>query len=197
MDIEKLEKNHEEAKSLILKLKSKASDKEADTLFGWILNRDINLYSLFVQEGIASGSSSIEGLAGIYYDLHHALHDDGAISFVSVYDEPKIVMLHPSDFEDEESFFDLVKEMDLKGRSRQLQKPSYRLLDLSVSDFITMRDDFDRNHQKRCFLMDAGRWGEEFAAKHHKDKDFFDHAWVEESKTSNPYRKRNRDIGVF
>lgn len=180
MDLNKLRKDFEEAEKLLHLLKDRSSAKEADILMNWILNReDLNPYSLFVETGMAAACGSIQGLASIYYDLHHALHDDGAICFVAINDEPRIIMAHPSDYEDDEDFLEMVEKLDLNGRSRHIHIPSIAILNISVSEFIKRRDESDRNHLKRCVMLEARKRGKAFAESLYKDRAFFDITWLE------------------
>lgn len=57
-------------------------ENEAAVLLKWMIENDINPYSVFHETSYASYMETLEGLATLYHLLCHSLYDDGDITFV-------------------------------------------------------------------------------------------------------------------
>jgi len=125
--LEQFEEHFEDAKHTFNNIIMKG-ENDAAILFKWIAENDINEWSIF-HEG-ASGCSSLEGWVGMYHHLHHALYDDGEVTFVKTEGQgPKIVFYWKKENNFEELFF---KNID------KLMKKSYKIIGYidTVQEFI-------------------------------------------------------------
>lgn len=73
----------EESKNIYLRVMNKDLDNDAALLMRWIVNNNINPYGVF-PDYMAGAMGSLEGFDGLYCQLHHALYDDGDVSFVKI-----------------------------------------------------------------------------------------------------------------
>lgn len=188
MDLDKLESQFHDAKAALLSLRDKEPKNEAERLCQWIINTDINPYSLFFDSGYAVGCLSIEGLHGVCLGILHALLDDGAMSFVSINDEPVIVMAHPSDFggydDGHFDFLQFIRKHDEKASLRG--KTIYRVLTISPDDFIAAREAYETKQLKSCFLFDAEFLGSEEAIATYENDPRFDNEWISQVNSKQP-----------
>ena len=183
MDLEKLERQFHESRDALIALRDNKPKDEPHRFCQWIINTDINPYSLFFAPGYASSCLSIEGLHGVCLGILHALLDDGAMSFIAVNDEPVILMVHPSDFESEEAFFTFVEHHDEK-RSLRLET-RYKYLDISPDDFIVAREAYEVANLKSCFWFDADMIDLDTSISSYQKDPRFDPVWIDQFKSEN------------
>ena len=181
---EKFDKSHEEAKAEISNYlnSEKDYDKETVHLLTWLLNTKHNPYSIFVDETWAGSLDTSSGFAGLCSMIHHALVDDGAISFVVIKNnDPKIAFV----WKNEDNIQKYVcNEHELKrgGDIKDIKflKDAY--------EFTKAHDAYKIKWLKKCFLSDSGRVLDlESAIKYYSKYDDFDPAWIEEAKNCSNY----------
>lgn len=167
------EKGYQEALASIERYQM-AGD-EMSGLVEWLLNTDANPYG-FLPEGWAGAMGSAQGFSSLLHCIHHALYDDGEITFVSVDGEPRIVFYwrHEEDF----------RNHVLSEQERQLEKMNgiereVEVLECSANEFGKLYDEYRVKDLQRCFSGDAGRLGIDFAVKHYRDYDCFDESWID------------------
>lgn len=185
MDIQSMENEFIKARDHCLALQKGPPTNEAEELFHWLLNTEVHPYGVFFDPGFSDLAGSIQGLMSLFFNLHHALMDDGDLSFIEVNDVPHIVFLHPSDFDNEQAFWECVNRQGVE-RS-YLKSPQCSLLDISVSEFIVRAEAYETALIRRCFLTDSRRFSLDFVMEHYGDKACFDPAWVEEAKVLKPF----------
>lgn len=167
----------EEAKRIL------ALDSETGHLCRWIFNTKDNPYS-FMGEN-ASMIDTPNGFVGLCNTIHHALVDDGDITFFVLDGEPQFAFIdrHEPDFVDKvtPSF---IKDMHV--RLEQLMGKTYipKLIVLQDAfEFTKLRDEYRKKDIKRCFLGDAKRFGVQFAVEHYnveRYSDVFNPMWIVE-----------------
>jgi hypothetical protein len=145
----------------------------------WLMDTDANPYS-YLEQGYADLMSTAEGCAGLLETIHHAVYDDGDITFVTVDDQPRIVFAHRFD----EGFRDVVlcrQEKEIEKRLIFGKTKSYKIevLDIKPNDFPKIYNAYQLSELKRCFSYDAGRNGIDFAVEHYRKYACFSEDWVE------------------
>ena len=89
MNLEKYEKSFADAREKYHEIMQGKDD--AAILIKWMVENDVEPYSVFHENGYAHQTNNLEGLIGLYHTLHHALYDDGDITFVKNNYYPVIV----------------------------------------------------------------------------------------------------------
>lgn len=180
MDLDKLEQDFHAAKARCVALQKGLPVNEAEELMQWLLNTDINPYGIFLNDGTANMTQSIQGLDALFDILVHALLDDGAISFVEINQKPNVVFLHPSDFEDDEAFWEAVKKED-SFSGHALFPVERRIMECTVSEFIQACEDHESEFLKSCFMLEA-RKDLEGTVDKYKGMLRFNPDWIDEVK---------------
>lgn len=150
-------------------------DKDIGVLVNWLLETDINPYS-FLEEGNLLGSA--EGFSFLCHLLHHALLDDGDVTFFSVDGQPKIEFVHRCDLKEYvRTNYKLEKnEFGKKELVEEEVKSDIIIFD-NYQQFIDAIEEFATKDLKRCYLWDKHLSGEEFANEHYSKYKRFDTAW--------------------
>lgn len=170
---EEFERGYQEALASIERYRT-AGD-EMSVLVEWLLNTNCNPYG-FLSEGWAGSLSSAQGFAGFLSCLHHALYDDGDVTFVRVKNQPRIVFC----WEHDDNFRDLVlSEQEKQMEARSGIKLRVEVMDCSPADFGRLYDEYNVKSLQKCFSVDAGRLGEDVAVKHYREYECFDESWLD------------------
>lgn len=113
---------------------------------------------------------------------HHAIYDDGDITFVAVNDEPRIVFAHRFDDDFRDSCLSETEKYIEKRNFELGRDRSYeiKVLDIKPNEFGSLYDAFQREDIKRCFLNDAETHDVEFAVKHYRQYNCFCEEWINE-----------------
>jgi hypothetical protein len=170
-------KVYEEAVESIHRFIDDPSDM--NELAAWLMTTDASPYS-YLQEGYAGMMSTAEGCAGLLTTIHHAVYDDGDITFVKVDSAPRIVFAHSHD----DNFRELVlsvQEQEIEkrlvfGRTRQYK---LEILNIKPNDFPEIYNTYQIKDLQRCFSYDAGRNGINFALDVYRKHACFREDWVE------------------
>lgn len=160
-----------------------------DGLVRWMLTTDANPHS-FLQEGYGGALSTAEDFAALLGTLHHALYDDGDVTFVTVDGEPRIVFAH--EFDDDFKACVLSKqEQDIeeKWETNPLYKGRKLSYDIQVlpkvpNDFGPLYDAWHSNWIKECFLSEVRR-GDidiEWTAQAYRKHRLWNEQWVAEAR---------------
>lgn len=139
------------------------TDPDMASITNWILTTKANLFSALPKGwGNLNSAQECETLLHV---IHHALVDDGEISFPVVRGEPRMAFL--SRWED--NFRNLVLT-DAEKEFSQRFGTSIEITFLDTIDqFIEARDVWEANQHKRHFVADAARFGVDFAREHYPD----------------------------
>jgi hypothetical protein len=170
-------KVYEEAVENIKRFIDEPSDM--NELAAWLMTTDANPYS-YLEQGYAGMMSTAEGCAGLLETIHHAVYDDGDITFVTVDDEPRIVFAHKHD----DNFRKLVlyvQEQEIEkrlifGKTKQYE---IEILYIKPNDFPKIYNAYQVKNLQRCFSCDAGRNGIDFAVGLYRKYACFREDWVE------------------
>lgn len=147
---------------------------EIQGLLDFLLTTDINRY-MFLQEPWAGRIGNVSDMLSLFYAIHHAVYDDGAISIVSVNGYPRLVFSHPSDFDSFEAFCHSFLSDAEKRFSAKVE-----LLDISFNDFGNAVIAAELTHLKRCYVHDAANNGIEFANQAYSKYTLFSPDWSTE-----------------
>ena len=177
-----LSKFHENFKNAIDRIQSvldtpeDAYDYEMSVLIRWMLTTDANPYC-YLPDGFKGSLYSAQEFEGLISVIHHALYDDGEITFIKVNGEPQITFV----WQHEDNFEDLVLTSAEKASRDRGFKVEVEVLDISPAEFPALYEDYHREDIKRCFFHDARRHGVDFAVKHYsKHYKCYDHSWIDE-----------------
>lgn len=137
-------------------------DPVMSAITNWILTTEASLFSAF-----ASGWGNLHSAQecdALLSTIHHALVDDGDISFPVVNGEPRIALL--SRWED--NFRNIVLSTSEQEFEKRMGK-EYTITFLeTIDEFIQQRDLWDKEQLKRHFVFDAALHGIGDARKHYR-----------------------------
>ena len=103
----RFEKNFEIAKTKYAEIMK--GENDAAILFKWLAENDINEWGVF--HGGAHYSDTLEGWISMYHHLHHALYDDGDVTFVKTkFQGPKIIFYWKKENNFEEVFMENIHD---------------------------------------------------------------------------------------
>lgn len=101
------EKNFEIAKMKYAEIME--GENDAAILFKWLAENDINEWGVFHDN--AHYSDTLEGWINMYHHLHHALYDDGDVTFVKTkFQGPKIIFYWKKENNFEEMFMENIHD---------------------------------------------------------------------------------------
>ncbi|NTF23516.1 hypothetical protein G6L37_34665 [Agrobacterium rubi] len=115
----------------------------------WLMETEANPYG-YQMRGYAMLLQSAEGFAGLLQTIHHALVDDGELTFVVVSGRPMMVFAA----RDEIGFVELRSEVEILANERDGTEPTYEFLN-GVQAFIDRQDRYEAHKAARIEL--AGR----------------------------------------
>lgn len=161
-------------------LKPSDNEPQINGLVQWMLETDANPYAYLPKEW-ASSLYTAENFADLLNYIHHAVYDDGDITFVTVNDEPRIVFAN----QHEENFRDHVLNNQEKEVEKNLICGRYnnydiKVLDIEPNEFGALYNTFQRDHIKRCFIRDSTRFNVEWAANLYREYHCWDENWITE-----------------
>ena len=143
----RFEKNFEIAKMKYAEIMEGQND--AAILFKWLAENDINEWGVF--HGGAHYSDTLEGWISMYHHLHHALYDDGDVTFVKTkIHGPMVVFI----WKNETNFMQLYKKSLGDNRSYN----GYQVVGYcdTVQDYIT---EYNRvNQEYEQMYADMEEW---------------------------------------
>jgi len=187
MKYQKFQKSYDEAINTIeLLLIPTPDEKSMDGLVRWMLETDANPHG-FLPEGWGGSLSTAEGFAGLLNHLHHALYDDGDVTFVTVDDQPRIVFAHRFD-----EFFRerVLTEQEISLERDNARQPRWKLeykievLDINPSEFGPLYDQHHTAWLRECFLGDSRHGDIEYNANHYRKYKQWNESWIEEARLS-------------
>ena len=171
----KFESAHREALDNINHLLNEPSEMQG--LVKWMVDTDANPYG-YLPHGWAGALSSAESFSSLLDYIHHAVFDDGDITFVSVNGEPRITFQNQWD----DGFRDRVlteQELEMEKRAILGRVRSYEVavLNIEPNEFGDTHDAWRVKDLKRCFSIDAARHGVAFANEHYMRYKFWTPEW--------------------
>ena len=169
-------------------IKRYQADEDVGVLVNWMLNSDENPYS-YLDDSHAHLLSTAEGFSFLSSILHHALVDDGDVTFFSVDGQPQILFVHQCDLKDYKEFKrKSYKIIEVDGRP----KLDYEWVDSDIvifkdyHEWIDAIEIYATNDLKRCYLSDKECHGEEFATKHYSQYKRFNPEWKKLNRKGEP-----------
>lgn len=117
----------------------------------WLMDTEANPYG-FIERGYARSFESAEGFAGLLHTIHHALVDDGEITFVAVNGRPMIVFAN----REEIGCVELRSEVEQMAAERRGIETVYDFID-GVAAFIDRQDRYENHRAARISLADLRR----------------------------------------
>lgn len=153
-----------------------------DDFTDWLLYTEANPYS-FLPEGYEESLFNPYDTLSLLRQIHHAVYDDGEITFLTVNGQPRIEFAnkHETDF----------NRMFEKHTTRAIgytRKAEIEILDIEINDFPQICEDNHSENIKGCFMLDANQFGIESAIGHYSNYKVFDRDWIAEAKTKfSPY----------
>lgn len=171
------QKSHDEAVETIKRfLEPYQYEPQMNGLVKWMMETDANPYS-YLPHAWAGSTGSAESFVGLLHTIHHAVYDDGDITFVTVNGEPRIVFV----WRHEENFRNYVlteQEKDLE--KRWSSEYVIEVLDIKPDEFGPLYDAHYANQIKYWFMNDAEDHSVEYALEHYQKYKLFDPAWIAE-----------------
>jgi hypothetical protein len=152
-------------------------------LVRWMIETDANPYS-YLPHNWAHSLETATDFESLLNQLHHALYDDGDVTFVTVDGCPRIVFANQYD----EGFRTRV----LTKQEKELESVPIRhggwymhydvqVLAIKPNEFGKLYDRYHIAWIKQCFLTDARRGNVEWTAQHYRKYKQWDESWIEES----------------
>lgn len=144
-------------------------------LVEWMLKTDINPYQ-YVDGRYAGLTDTSTGFLSLLNIIHHALYDDGEIEFVSIDGQPKMVFANRYD----NDFYSVILSNTDKEIIEKTGRPItdfINVLDVEPKEFITLCEQYHKNHIQRCYVVDAARHGISFADSHYSSYDCWEEGW--------------------
>ena len=110
---------------------------EMTGLVKWMMTTDVNPYS-YLPEGWADRTTYAEGFASLLHMIHHALIDDGEITFITVNDEPRIVFIDKYDV----SRANVLTEQEKMDEKFHSYETDIKVLDINANDFWSLAEQY-------------------------------------------------------
>ena len=173
-----IKENYQQAVSDI-KVYQKNSDPDMQALTLLLLETDANPYS-FLPDSWAARFNTADGFASLLHHIHHALYDDGEISFPVIGGEPKISFIGPY----EQDYASLIlKEHGYNRSALRYSHDPEIVMCSDALDFVLKFKEYHKNILKHWFTNDVRAHGVEFAVRHYSKYKNFDPAWALESES--------------
>lgn len=176
MSKEKFEEFEKSYNDSIESIKRYQSDEDVGILVNWMLNSDDNPYS-YLDDEHAHLLSTAEGFSFLSSILHHALVDDGDVTFLSVDGQPKILFVHKYDLKEFKRKDYKIVEVNRKPKLVDELVDSEIVIFNNYHEWIDAIEIYATKELKRCYLGDKECHGEEFATSHYSKYKRFDPEW--------------------
>lgn len=176
--VEKLNQRHEQSMKTIKSFLE--PDSGMPKLAQWLLENDANPYS-YLPEPWANSTYTSSGFDALLRYIRHAAIDDGAISFITVNEEPRIVFIHPSDYPTRKLFESACLTNDEKWRLGPYRGVDIEILGIDHEDFPEYYDNWFKNKIKQWFLDESENSTPHEAAIYYRKYKLWDESWFEEA----------------
>jgi hypothetical protein len=170
------QKNYDQAVESIKRfLEPGEYEPQMNGLVKWMMETDANQYS-YLPAGWAGSTESAQSFDSLLHMIHHAVYDDGDITFVTVNDEPRIVFA----WHGEDNFRNYVLSDIEKDPEKRWPCYEVKVLDIKPNEFGPLYDAYYAKQIKHWFMANAERNTVEFAIEHYQKYKLFDPAWIAE-----------------
>ena len=169
--MQRIEENYKEALQNIQSALDDNSAPELRALTKFFMETDISPYN-FLPDGYAGGFNQAEGLSELISVIHHALYDDGDISFPIVSGDPRISFIsqHEPNYKD----YVLTPQEKLYEQRYGPYKIEFAT---DVYDFIEKVKSQHVDWLKKCFIKDVVRFGSEYTKMHYRTYLDYSESW--------------------
>ena len=137
-----------------------------------LVETDVNQYG-FLPKEFAGGFNTSTGFVSLLHVIHHALVDDGEISFPVVNGEPRIRFVSPWEDNYEEYALNETEKWFKQKRGNAYNIEQCK----DVFDFIEKFEKYNSNEVKRWFITESARFGIDFAVEHYSNYAKFNPDW--------------------
>ena len=169
--LEQLEQNHIKCMEGIRK-HAATTEPEMRALTELLLETEANPWG-FLPEAWASCTESSSGMYGLLNNIHHALYDDGDISFPVVNGQPRISFV----WQHEDNYANYVLS-ETEKHCRDQYGSEYDIeFCKDALDFVARHKEYHRKDIQKCFIVDAAMLGLTFAVDHYSKYANFDSDW--------------------
>lgn len=169
--VKAMEQRHQEALASIEQFRTH-KEPEMRAITEYLLETDANPYS-FLPNGWGNALDTSTSFDSFLSIIHHALYDDGDISFPIVNGTPRMAFI----WRHEDNYSNYV----LSDTEKDLQKrrgTEYKIEQCqNVMDWIALHREYHRADIRCCYIHDAARQGWEFATEHYSRYAKFDPDW--------------------
>lgn len=172
---EKFEASYKEAVTQIKQfLEETKHEPSMRGLVKWMMETDANPYA-YLPHAWAGSTGSAESFVSLLNHIHHAVYDDGDITFVTVNGEPRIVFV----WRHQENFRDYVlSEQEKHMEKRFASEYEIKVLGIQPDEFGPLYDKHFTERLKDWFMNDAETHGVDFAVTHYRAYKQFDTSWI-------------------
>lgn len=116
----------------------------------WMLETEHNPYG-YLDQSCAYYTRTAEGFETLLHLIHHALYDDGDITFITVNQEPRLVLTCKY----EDNFNNLVlHQIERDMQERHGTKYEVKVLDIKPNEFGALYDEYVRQRELKYAWVD-------------------------------------------
>lgn len=173
----------------IVYINSLLQTPQLSKLYNWLLTTDTNPYS-FLPEGWANSLVTASGTSALFSMIHHAVIDDGEISFVKLNDEPMMLFIDVRNMSQQDLYKFLLTEQE-KSSGFEFD---IEILKIEPNDFGDHVDFYQRKWMQKCFIQDAAQHGIEFTKDAYSKYKLFSEDWEHNLKDKIDKRKKFYDV---
>ena len=172
--LERMEEVHQMALNYINYCLKNPREPDLQVLAQFLLETEENPYG-FLPEHWAPALSTSTGFQSLLGHIHHALYDDGEISFPIVNGRPRIAFV----WRNEDNYADYVlTETEKYMRDRGSE---YRIEHCNdVYDFINRFNEAFRNDVRNHYIQTAARFGFQMAEDQYSNYEHFNWDWQDD-----------------
>lgn len=175
----KFQKSHDAAVESINHILRDQRYAQAHPLIEWLMTTDANPYG-FMPRGYEGAMGSAQSFDLFLSTLLHAIYDDGDLTFVTVNDEPRIVLAsqHDDDFNIKALNQYELDRLNSKNFPVPITEYVIKVMNVSPGGFVEPYIKWQKDLLQRCFVIDAAKHGTEWAKNIHCTNSVWDDAWV-------------------
>jgi hypothetical protein len=150
------------------------TDNSIQPLVRWLMRSEASPYS-YLQRSRAGLTNTAEGMLDLINEIHHAVYDDGDITFVLFNGCPVIIFAcqHEADFTDK-----VVKAFS--HASDRHKSYTVEVVEDSISEFVDRLRDYFEKEMRRHFITSTSIYGVEFAKDLYSEYSGYDKLDIEQ-----------------
>lgn len=180
MNLKRFERWRKDVEEAIIDIENLVKEEnEAGHLANWLLNHNANRYSFSPDKTVGDLLGSALGFNTLCSSIHHALFDDGDITFFTVSGNPQFIFLHRLEKE--------FKQACLNSAQKYCAEKYGAEYDIKIIkdayEFTKVFDEDRKDWLKKCFLNDCKKNSKDlikYYSEHKEYKDIFDPEWIKE-----------------